>query len=33
MMFGKQLKETQKLYNDQLQSLAYEFGFMRNDNL
>lgn len=33
MKFRKQLKKTQKLYNDELQSLAYEFGFIRNDQI
>lgn len=31
--FRKQLKRTQKLYNNELQSLAYDFQFIRNDQI
>lgn len=33
MIFRKQLKKTQNLYNDELQSLVYKFGFMRHDQI
>lgn len=31
--FKKQLKRTQKLYDNELQSLAYDFQFIRNDQI